>query len=393
MAELNNKGDLLASSLAAFKSKFHYDATVAASAPGRVNLIGEHTDYNEGFVLPMAIPLYTIVVGRLKESGSCRLLTMCSVADHPREVEFQVPSDQTPLLPGQPKWANYVKGVVANYKGLVKPFDAVISSSVPIGGGLSSSASLEVAFYTFLDALNGHQGEITLTEKALSCQKAEHDFALMPCGIMDQFIAFMGKEGCALLIDCKSLESELVPIKATNLSILITNSNVRHELTGTEYSSRRQLCEEAARRLKKPSLRFVTIEDLKGLNVSEKSEIYRRVKHVISEIERTEKAAKVLEDSDFPAFGKLMIQSHVSLKEDYEVSCPELDQLVDLALKVPGVYGSRMTGGGFGGCTVTLLETSAVNEAMDYIKTHYQGEPVFYVCRPAEGAHPITIPS
>lgn len=384
--------NLLEETVKAYEEHFNEKPETSAAAPGRVNLIGEHTDYNDGFVLPMAIPLYTVIVGRKNDCGVCRILTLCPFADHPKIVEIPLPSNKKPLLPGHPKWANYVKGVIANYKGTLHSFSAVVTTSVPIGGGLSSSASLEVAFYTFLDALSGQGGETTLTEKAQACQKAEHEFPLMPCGIMDQFISFKGKEGHALLIDCQSLNSELVPLANSDISILITNSNVRHELTGTEYSSRREICEEAATKMRKPSLRSASMEDLNALGFDEGSELYRRVRHVIKEIERTREAADALKNSDFKKMGQLMIESHNSLRCDYEVSCRELDDLVTAALEVPGVLGSRMTGGGFGGCTVTLLLSKAVDEAISHIQRKYSKKASFYVCKPADGAHSLKLP-
>ncbi|XP_063816665.1 galactokinase isoform X2 [Pseudophryne corroboree] len=358
---------------------------IAVFAPGRVNLIGEHTDYNGGFVLPMALPLITVVVGTQRDDGKICIVTTAEGADQPHRVEFEAPNADRPLTPGTPKWANYVKGVIQHYRaGPVPGFNAVIATSVPLGGGLSSSASLEVAVYTFLQQLCQDDGDDV--QKALTCQKAEHTFPGVPCGIMDQFISVMGKEGHALLIDCRSLEVTPLPLTDPNLCVLITNSNVRHELTGSEYPTRRRQCEEAARALGKETLRDASMEDLEAKKENLSEVCCRRARHVITEIERTSKAAQVLERGDYRLFGTLMVESHNSLRDDYEVSCPELDELVSLAIEVPGVYGSRMTGGGFGGCTVTLLETSVAERTKQQIQEKFRGSPTFYITKPSAGS-------
>ncbi|XP_069809432.1 galactokinase [Dendropsophus ebraccatus] len=363
---------------------------VAVYAPGRVNLIGEHTDYNGGFVLPMALPLVTVIVGSRRDDGRICIVTTAEGADEPHKVEFETPSVGKPLTPGAPKWANYVKGVIQHYRaGPVPGFNAVIATSVPLGGGLSSSASLEVASYTFLQQLCPDDGD--LVQKALTCQKAEHTFPGVPCGIMDQFISVMGKEGHALLIDCRSLEVKPLPLTDPKLSVLITNSNVRHELTGSEYPTRRRQCEEAAKVLGKESLRDASLEDLEARKDSLSEVCYRRARHVITEIQRTAKAAEALENGDYRLFGKLMVESHNSLRDDYEVSCPELDELVSIAVEVPGVYGSRMTGGGFGGCTVTLLETSVAERTKTQIKEKFRGSPSFYITKPSAGSGVLSL--
>ncbi|XP_052543892.1 galactokinase isoform X3 [Tympanuchus pallidicinctus] len=369
---------LLAAAREAYEAAFGGAAAVAAWAPGRVNLIGEHTDYNGGFVLPM--------------DGTISILTTAPGADEPHRVQFPAPTQSRPLSPGRPHWANYVKGVIQHYRGGPVPgFNAVISSDVPLGGGLSSSASLEVATYTFLQQLCPDDGD--LVAKALACQQAEHTFAGMPCGIMDQFISVMGKENHALLIDCRSLDAVPVPLRDANLAVLITNSNVRHTLTGSEYPARRRQCQEAAAALGRTTLRDVTMAELEGfvcVSAASRSqldeEVYRRARHVVGEIERTARAAQALRDGDYVTFGMLMVESHNSLRDDYAVSCPELDQLVAAALEVDGVYGSRMTGGGFGGCTVTLLVAEAAERAQQHIQEKYSGSATFYITKPSDGA-------
>lgn len=295
------------------------------------------------------------------------MITSAVGADDPKSVEIELPSSEKPLKPGAPKWANYVKGVIATFQGELCAFDAAIVTSVPLGGGLSSSASLEVAMYTFLENLTGREAK-SLRDKALACQKAEHTFPGMPCGIMDQFITVMGKKEHALLIDCRSLEASHVPLRNSEMVFLVINSNVRHELTGSEYPQRRRHCEEAAKILGVETLRDASLEQLEDNKDKLSEEGYRRVRHVISEILRTSDAAEALKKDDFVKFGQFMVASHNSLRDDFEVSCPELDCLVEETVKVKGVYGSRMTGGGFGGCTVTLLESGAVNAVIAAIK-------------------------
>nr|XP_033467952.1 galactokinase-like [Epinephelus lanceolatus] len=340
----------------------------AVCAPGRVNLIGEHTDYNQGFVLPMALPLVTVVVGRQTSGLDVTIVTATEDADEPRRVDFSLPSDGSPLSPGLPTWANYVKGVIQHYRAPPVPgFRAVIASSVPLGGGLSSSASLEVAFYTFLQQLKPDDGD--KVSKAVACQKAEHTHAGVPCGIMDQFVSVLGREGHALLIDCRSLEATPVPLSDPGLVILITNSNVKHSLTGSEYPTRRRQCEEAASILGKDSLRDATMKDLEEAKDKLDDVTYRRARHVIEEIERTAQAAEALKRGAYKEFGKLMVESHNSLRDLYEVSCRELDELVSAAMEVEGVFGSRMTGGGFGGCTVTMLQAHAIDRTILHIQS------------------------
>ncbi|KAH3862248.1 galactokinase-like [Dreissena polymorpha] len=391
-AEIPTVESLLEHAVDAFWARFETNPEVAACAPGRVNLIGEHTDYNDGFVFPMALPLVTVFVGRKNGSTQCRVETLSQGVDAPTYAEFPVPSEQTALKPGLPKWVNYVKGVVANYKGAVPGFDCVLASSVPLGGGVSSSASLEVGTYIFLDQLNGAgENGVSRKEKALACQKAEHVFAGAPCGIMDQFISIMGEEKHALLIDCRSLESTLVPLEDPDVVVLVTNSNVKHNIEASEYSTRRRQCENGAKTLGVKSLRDANMELLQDQKAQLDDVTYRRARHVIGEIGRTEDAAQALRDNNYKLFGELMVQSHNSLRDDFEVSCPELDQLVEAAMEVKGVFGSRMTGGGFGGCTVTLLKKDAVPDALEHIKNRYKGTPTFYVCEASGAARGLTL--
>ncbi|KAK9502485.1 hypothetical protein O3M35_011256 [Rhynocoris fuscipes] len=380
---------LLNFAIDSYKAYFHSDPCVAAFAPGRVNLIGEHTDYNDGFVLPIALPMGTIIVGAKNDSKKVHLLSKNSFIGEEVEVEFDLP-ESGKIEKEKIKWVNYIKGVIAFFKGGVKDgFNAAIVTSVPVGGGLSSSAALEVSTYYFLEALTGQYNK-DLKDKALRCQKAEHLYADMPCGIMDQFISIMGESGKALLLDCRTLEATKVPFQTVDEVVLITNSNVKHELSGSEYPIRRKQCEEAAEILGAKSLRDVDFATLENNKSQLPSVTYKRARHVVTEIARTTEAAQALKVNDFVTFGKLMVESHNSLRDDYEVSCPELNQLVDIANVCVGVYGSRMTGGGFGGCTVTLVKQSSLDLVIKNIKNKYDGHPSFYIASPSSGAADIT---
>lgn len=382
---------LLEDGIKLFLEEYRCSPETAGIAPGRVNLIGEHTDYNEGFVFPMALPNVTIVVGKKNNSNFCCILTSNENVDKHRKVKFSLPSEENPLVPGDPKWANYVKGVVQYFEGPRMGFDAVIVSNVPFGGGLSSSAALEVATYSFLESLSGHKTD--LKQKALLCQKAEHVFASVPCGLMDQLIAIYGKEQCAALIDCRSLDVKNIVVPTMNCVFLIINSNVHHNLASSEYAKRRKTCEETAQKLKKKSLRDVTLDEINELHLNRSIDdiTCRRVRHVITENERTLGAAKALENNNLLEFGSLMYQSHDSLSKDYEVSCEELDFLVETVRKMKGVYGSRMTGGGFGGCTVTLVEKTVVNDVIKKVQELYVKKANFFVVIPSSGTYTVCL--
>lgn len=360
-----------------------------AAAPGRVNLIGEHTDYNGGFVLPMAIDRYTLVAAAPREAGATTARAVSSLYEGVEELAVTSPMERT-----KTQWANYVQGVIAGFVArgaTIRPFDVVIDSTVPLGGGLSSSAAIEVAVAMMLEQMTG----ITLSpvERALLAQKAEHEYAGMPCGIMDQFSSVMGETDRLMLIDCKSQAVELVPFEAPDVAVLIVNSNVKHELTGTEYADRRYECESAAKKLGKEWLRDVTLDDLKAARDKLTDHEYRRAKHVVSEDDRTVAAAEALRQGRFDDLDPLMYASHDSLRTDFEVSCEELDVLVEIARSIGpagGVLGSRMTGGGFGGCTVSLVKTEALESVIATIEKQYREktgiEPTAFATRPSRGA-------
>ena len=360
-----------------------------AAAPGRVNVIGEHTDYNDGFVLPMAIEFYSVMAADRPLDGK-NVITLRSTL----EQEVATIDLSAPVKPSKPKWGNYPRGVVAGFLARgVNPggLDVLLHSTVPLGSGLSSSAALEVCTATLLEAVTGKT--IDPVEKALLAQKAEHDFAGVPCGIMDQFISALGREGHLLLLDCRTRKTELVPMSDPSVALLIINTNVKHELSGGEYAERRAQCEEAAAKLGVKSLRDVTAEQLEKGKGKLSELVYRRARHVIGEIERTTHAAEGVRQSNWPTVGQLMYASHAALRDDYEVSCTELDAVVEIAEEIGfkgGIYGCRMTGGGFGGCCVALVKASAVDNISQTISTEYKKKTgiaaTIFSSRPAAGA-------
>lgn len=344
----------------------------AVRAPGRVNLIGEHTDYNGGYVCPMAIDRYARIVAVPRNDAVIRMHSL--LADE--TVEFSI-AGEVPKT--GPEWSLYAKGSaeamrqrVKNGK-ITKGFDCVVDSNVPLGGGLSSSASFEVA--TALAVLTANNATMDRVELALGCQWAENTYPGVPCGIMDQFISAMGKARHAMLLDCRDQSMKHVPV-GEDVKIVISNSNVKHELTGGEYRERREQCEVAVRQIQKKHpnvqlLRDVTPEELEAAKSALGELAYRRSHHVVTEIARTVEFADSLTKRDYVRCGKLMLQSHASLRDDFEVSTAELDALVEIAQHVPGVYGARMTGGGFGGCIVALCQADAVNALTQAIDTEY----------------------
>ncbi|OAN43878.1 galactokinase [Chloroflexus islandicus] len=345
---------------AAFERYFGHPPTRIARAPGRVNLIGEHTDYNDGFVFPMALDRATYVAARPRSDRIVRVFSVKFREEDQFDLDQIVRDDQR-------QWVNYIRGVA---KGLLardlplRGADLLIDSDVPAGSGLSSSAALEVAVgYTFqlLNNIN-----LLGEELALLAQGAEHSFVGVKCGIMDQLIAALGEAGHALLIDCRDLSYRPVPIPAS-VRVVVCDSGVRHRLAGSEYNQRRAGCEEAVRLLKPALGKIQALRDVRLTDLAEHGhllppDLLPLARHVVSENERTLAAADALAAGDLVKMGQLMVESHHSLRDDYRVSVPELDTLVELALAAPGCYGSRMTGGGFGGSTVSLVEADRVDE-------------------------------
>ena len=364
-------------------------------APGRVNLIGEHTDYNDGFVMPCALGLYTYVVAGRRNDQLLKLHSL----DFGETIEF--PMAEPPEGPTG-HWSDYVRGVAATLRmqGITLPgANLVIKGEVPIGAGLSSSAAIEVA--TAFALLRVARATLSRRQIAFVCQRAEHEFAGTQCGIMDQFISCFGQARHALLLDCRSLDYKTVEIP-TDVSIVVCNTMVRHELAGGEYNLRRADCEAGARLLQQTlpnvrALRDISPEQLQGLRDRMPTQVYRRCRHVVTEDERTLRAADALSRSDVASFGQLMYESHASLRDDYEVSCRELDLMVGVARQCDGVFGVRMTGGGFGGCTVNLVDSAAVTDFRSKVSQQYQEAtgimPDIYVCTSADGASEVPEPA
>ena len=363
-------------------------------APGRVNLIGEHTDYNDGFVLPCAIEFYAHVSVEPREDGVLQLSS--------REFE-QTFSFEVKALPSKKlgAWCDYVLGVANELSRAgvaITGANLRLHSNVPVGAGLSSSAAIEVASTLALLKLGG--SSLPMKDIARLCQRAENNFVGAHVGIMDQFVSCNGKEGHAVLLDCRSLEFELVPIPR-ELKLIICNTMVKHELSGGEYNQRRAQCEEGVRILARSIPGIRALRDVSSAQLEQhRSEmpelVYRRCLHVVCEDERVMQAKECFSRSDFQGLGKLMKASHDSLRDLYEVSCSELDAMVEAAQDLPGFVGGRMTGGGFGGCTVNLVKSEAAADFAARIAHRYHAKvgitPDVFVCDAASGAGPESEP-
>jgi galactokinase len=370
----------------------HGEPTGVFRAPGRVNLIGEHTDYNDGYVMPAALAFYTYVAAGARVDR--KLNVYSNDFDETRSFDLD-----DPAYGPTGHWSDYVRGVAGVLQACdrtVRGANLVIKGEVPIGAGLSSSAALEVA--TALALLCNWGLVWSRVQMAKACQRAEHEYAGTKCGIMDQFISCCGRANHALLLDCRSLEYEPLKIE-DRVRIVVCNTMVKHELAGGEYNRRRADCEAGVRFLKQflpeiRALRDVTLSQLAEYGTGLPPITYKRCRHVISENARVLEAADSLKEGNLERFGALMGESHVSLRDDYEVSCKELDLMVDLAKKCGGVFGSRMTGGGFGGCTVNLVEADVVEEFKTTIAREYKSAtgllPQIYVCTAADGASEVT---
>jgi galactokinase len=357
-------------------------------APGRVNLIGEHTDYNDGFVLPAALEQCTWIAAAARPEPRLRVGSLRT--GETREFALD---DPDPRPRGD--WSDYVRGVAVMLERdgcRLTGADMLIDSDVPVGAGLSSSAALEVASGFAL--LDGAGQAIDLTRLALACQRAENEFVGMRCGVMDQFASCRGARDRVLLLDCRSLEFRLSPVDPS-VRLVICNSMVHHELAGSEYNRRREQCEDGVARLKAVlpgirALRDVTSADLARHGALLSDVVFRRCRHVVTEDDRVQRAAAALEAGRVGEVGRMMQESHVSMRDDYVFSCREIDILVELAGRVEGVLGARMTGGGFGGCTINLVRVDAVDRFADELGRGYKEAtgitPQFLVCRPGDGA-------
>ena len=362
-------------------------------APGRVNLIGEHTDYNGGHVFPCALTIGTYGVARKRADRKLRFysLNFSRLGVIESSLDDLNPSEEA-------GWTNYPKGVMWTFEKrgfkLDSGVDFLIWGNIPNGSGLSSSASLEVLTGVMLRDMFGFES-LTNQELALIGQYSENNFNGMNCGIMDQFASAMGKKDCAIFLDTNTLHFEYAPVKLPNAKIVITNSKVKHSLVSSAYNDRRRECETALADLQKvldiKSLGELTEEQFEAYKDAISDEVcQKRAKHAVYENQRTILAVQALKENKIEEFGKLMNASHVSLRDDYEVSCEEIDVLVDLAWQIPGVVGSRITGGGFGGCTVSIVENDAVDNFIAVVGKKYKEkvghEAEFYVVDIGDGA-------
>ena len=323
---------------ASFESQFKRQARWVATAPGRVNLIGEHTDYNGGFVFPMAIERNIVLAADERKGAADGNAEITIYSENLGDTQTLIIVNNKIAKTGQ--WTDYIAGIFAgflNFGVQFKSLDIALDGDVPMGGGLSSSAALEVSVATLLEAVTGKT--LSPIEKVLLCQKAEHDYPGVPCGIMDQFASVNGKKDHLLLLDCDSQQAEAVPFMSDKYTILIVDSNVKHSLASGEYGKRRAECEAAAEILNVSTLRQASMVQLED-NASKMNPIvFRRARHVIGEIERTEQAAVAMKVGDWATVGELMLASHDSLRDDYEVSCKELDILVELMMELGGSKG------------------------------------------------------
>ncbi|GAB7196243.1 galactokinase [Dickeya oryzae] len=369
-----------------FQQQFGYPATLTVQAPGRVNLIGEHTDYNDGFVLPCAINYSTTISAAPRDDRQIRVIAV-DYDNQQDSFSLDAPIDHHP----QWQWANYVRGVIKHLKTRSDAFggaDLVISGNVPQGAGLSSSASLEVAVGKAIQAL--YQLPLDNVALALNGQEAENQFVGCNCGIMDQMISAQGQRNHALLIDCRSLETRAVSMP-DNVAVMIINSNVKRGLVDSEYNTRRQQCEAAARYFQVKALRDVSEADFAAKAAGLDTVVARRARHIITENARTLAAADALTRGDLRQMGELMAASHASMRDDFEITVPPIDTLVEIVKAVIGDEGGvRMTGGGFGGCIVALIPQQQVTAVQNAVMREYPAktglQPTCYVCQASSGA-------
>jgi galactokinase len=366
----------------AFLDLFGRSAEVSAEAPGRVNLIGEHIDYSEGFVLPFAITDRTFAAIARNHEGLVRI-----ASQQRKNRIFTI--DINDVAPGSAgEWEKYVLGVIWTL-GISEGVDILVDGHVPSGAGLSSSAALECSVAVGLNAL--FNLGMSLEDLARATQKAENDYVGMPCGIMDQSVSLMGREGSALLLDCRDLSTESVPfdVASAGLELLIIDTQAHHALVDGGYAERRASCESVAAKFAIPSMRHLTLEILEARKAEITETEFIRARHAVTEIARVKDAVTALRANDFTTLGNLINQSHISLRDDYTVSCPELDAAVDAALAA-GALGSRMVGGGFGGSAIALIKADAIDAVKDAIKKTYAEKgfkaPRFFTSLPSAGA-------
>jgi len=372
----------------AFRRLFDSDPEVVVRAPGRVNLIGEHTDYNEGFVLPAAIDRYVWFAGRRRQDRTVRAHSI----DFADAVEFSLDRIEKDAAHS---WSNYLRGVTKLLEGNGRRLagaDLVFGGDVPREAGLSSSAAVEVGAAVFWQRLLGL--DLAAVDTVKLARRSENEFVGVPSGIMDQFVSALGRRGHALFLDCRDLKYRHVPL-AAEAAIVVCNSGVRRALAQSEYELRVRQCQSAVEQLRSTGLEVESLRDVKLGDLITRGKkldplLLKRASHIVTENDRVREAVRVLEQGDLKFFGRLMNASHKSLRDDYEVSSKELDALVELAWQQPGVLGARMTGAGFGGCTVNLVEQAAADSFVQAVQEGYERalglKAEVYVCRPSDGA-------
>lgn len=365
----------------AFLQEFVTDPAYITHSPGRVNIIGEHTDYNDGFVLPMAINYATWIALRPRQDNR----VVVTALDKNEKLDFDLDN----FSKGEGGWREYITGVAwalgeAGHE--LKGWEGVFSGDVPIGAGLSSSAALELAVaraFSLVSDLPWNPAQM-----ALICQKAENHWVGVSSGIMDQMISASGKKNYALLIDCRNLDTQFVPLPP-NTSVVVLDTATRRGLVDSAYNERREQCEAGARHFKIKALRDITLEQLMAAEDQLDHLTFRRARHIVSENSRVLQAVQAMVEGDSAALGKLINASHISMRDDFEISRAEMDQMVEIAQNQPGCYGARMTGGGFGGCAVALVEQDYVNTFQQTVRSQYREEtglnPQVYISYPVDG--------
>jgi len=364
-----------------FLQEFGADPAYITHSPGRVNIIGEHTDYNDGFVLPMAINYATWIALRPRQDNR----VVVTALDKNEKLDFDLDN----FSKGEGGWREYITGVawaLGDARHELKGWEGVFSGDVPVGAGLSSSAALELAVARAFSLVSDLPWDPV--QMALTCQKAENHWVGVRSGIMDQLISASGKKNYALLIDCRSLDTQMVPLPP-NINLVILDTATRRGLVGSAYNERREQCEAGARHFKVHALRDITLEQLMAAVDQLDPLTFRRSRHIVSENQRVLQAVQAMIEGDAAALGEIMNSSHLSMRDDFEISLAEMDQMVEIAQNQPGCYGARMTGGGFGGCAVALVEQDYVNIFQQTVRSQYREEtglnPQVYISYPVDG--------
>jgi galactokinase len=373
--------------ISAFNKQFNDTPTIVVRSPGRINIIGEHTDYNDGFVFPAAIDKEIMFAAKRNSNKVFRFYSV----DFKEKYEVKIRD----LEKSEIQWANYLLGVADQFQKAgyeLQGIDIAFGGNIPVGAGLSSSAAVETGFARILNELFDYG--VKPVEMVKMAQKAEHEYAGVMCGIMDQFVIVHGEADKAVKLDCRSLEYEYAPLVLNDYQIILCDTKVKHALASSEYNTRRKECETAVKMLQRynikiKALRDVTQELLKEHRYELDEKVYRRAKYIVDENERVEKAFKALRNNNIEKLGNLMYETHIGLRDYYEVSCDELDILFDIAYNCEDVIGARMMGGGFGGCTINIVRKNGIDKFIDKVSKEYEKltgqKPEFYKVKISDG--------